>query len=62
MFRRALILLLGGVPVSDAIEAVCYERQRPSGKREDLLSPAALVVWQRANKINAEARSLGLGR
>lgn len=56
MIRTLILALLGGVRISDALEAVCYERQRPIGSRRDLLSPGANVIWQKADELDRAAR------
>lgn len=56
MIRSLVLALLGGVRISDALEAVCYERQRPAGNRSDRLSPGAEVIWRKADELDRSAR------
>lgn len=49
-----LLAALGGVPMRDAIEAACYERQRPSVPRDEALEPAARVICRGVDRVVAD--------
>lgn len=55
-----LLALLGGVPLRDAIEAACYERQRPSVPRDEALGPPARVICRKVDEVVAKVeRQMG---
>lgn len=57
MIRALILAALGGVRISDAVEAVCYERQRPLGDCREVMTPGANMVWRKADEIDRVARA-----
>lgn len=54
MLHVMLLAALGGVRMRDAIEAACYERQRPSVPRDEALEPAARIICRKVDEVVAE--------
>ena len=62
MIRSMLLALLGGVRMSDAVEACSYERIDPPGRREDLLTPTALAIIERTDVVVELGRQVAVER